>query len=311
MAELYRFFDSVSDRYTTAAQMNRIFDQILQEKDGVIRGLANTLEVTNAGTLSADINTGSCVMGGRLYENTASVNKALDAVTSGSKRYDRIVVRVDETARTMVLTVIKGVEGASPSVPAIDGSTDVLLAKILVDRSSGSYVYTVTNERVYCDGLLLPSIIALLNAGTNVVPTAAGATDANAIAAATGATLYARLFGILDATWGNGAQPPAPKGTLITTNTVAGVAKTIFTLAAAPGSDGVYLVSVWVPGGNASYVGFGMVAMDNGNATAFFNRAATSYYTIGTDGAYAVQITSNTIGDQGTVKCILTKLVGA
>ncbi len=166
MAELSRFFaDVAGDRLTTAAQMNRLFDQILQEKDGVIRGLGNELAVTNSGLVEVDVNTGSAVMGGRLYENTASVNLPLDAVTSGSKRYDRIVVRVDETARTMVLTVIKGVEGASPSAPAIDGTTDVLLAIILLDRSSGSYVYTLTDERVYCDGLLLPAIIAKMNAG--------------------------------------------------------------------------------------------------------------------------------------------------
>lgn len=217
MAEISRFFaDVAGDRLTTAAQWNRIFDQLLQEKDGVVRGLGNTLAVTNSGAVAVDVNTGSAIMGGRPYENTASKNLALDAVTSGSKRYDRIVVRVDETARTMLLTVIKGVEGASPAVPAIDGTTDVLLAKILLDRSSGSYVYTVTDERVYCDGLLLPSIIALLNTGTSVVPSAAGAADANAIAAATGATLAARLVGLVAATVAGG-RPAAPLPTTVDT----------------------------------------------------------------------------------------------
>ncbi len=167
MAEISRFFADVGgDRLTTAAQFNRIIDQLLQEQSGVIRGLGNALAVTNSGTLAVDINTGSCIKGGRIYENTASVNKPLDAVTSGSKRYDRIVVRVDETVRTMLLTVIKGVEGSNPSVPAINGTTDVLLANILIDLSSGSYVYTLTDERVYCDGLVSKAIIAKLNAGT-------------------------------------------------------------------------------------------------------------------------------------------------
>lgn len=167
MAEISRFFaDASGDRLTTAAQFNRIIDQLLQEQSGVIRGLGNTLAVTNSGALAVDINTGSCIKSGRIYENTASVNTALDAVTPGSKRYDRIVVRVDETARTMLITVIKGVEGANPSPPAIDGTTDVLLAKILIDRSSGSYVYTLTDERVYCDGLVSKTVIAKLNGGT-------------------------------------------------------------------------------------------------------------------------------------------------
>jgi len=167
MAEISRFFADVGgDRLTTAAQFNRIIDQLLQEQSGVIRGLGNALAVTNSGALAVDINTGSCIKNGRVYETTASVNKTLDAVTSGSKRYDRVVVHVDETARTMLITVIKGVEGASPSLPTIDGTTDVALANILINRSSGNYVYTLTDERVYCDGLVSKAIIAKLNAGT-------------------------------------------------------------------------------------------------------------------------------------------------
>jgi len=251
MAEISRFFADVGgDRLNTAAQLNRIFDQLLQEKDGVIRGLGNALAVTNSGALAVDINTGSAVMAGRIYENTASVNKALDAVTSGSKRYDRIVVRVDETARTMLLTVIKGTEGESPSVPSIDGTTDVLLAKILIDRSSGSYVYTLTDERVYCDGLVSKTVIAKLNGGTYSEDDIADGTSYKRIQAAKADALNSSTI-VAGTIWssgndGNGGTAPLAKGIISSTSCPDNTATTIATLAAneASGRPDVYFVAV-------------------------------------------------------------------
>jgi len=75
------------------------------------------------------------------------------------------------------------------------------------------------------------------------LPTALGTADANAIAAATGATLYARLFGILDATWALGGQTPAPKTPKLYTNISGNATETLFTLAAAPCAYLIYAVN--------------------------------------------------------------------
>ena len=67
-----------------------------------------------------------------------------------------------------------------------------------------------------------------------------GIDDANAIATAIGASLYARLFGILDAGWGNGGQPPAPKGTVTSVSCPAPGPTTVATLTA---GDQTYVVT--------------------------------------------------------------------
>lgn len=170
MAEIGYFFTSAAgDRKYTAADFADLFNQLAQRQSGVIRGLDNTLALSNNGTLSIDMATGVAAKSGYLYQNTAAMNMALDAVTSGSKRIDRVVIRVDLTARQVVATVLKGVESGTPSAPAITGSTDVLLGQILLDRSSGSYVYTVTDERTYSDALLAPATIKKFNEGTYTI----------------------------------------------------------------------------------------------------------------------------------------------
>lgn len=156
MAEYSRFFPSIaSDRLYTASQVDEYLYETLEEENGVLHlptGSAydGMLAVTNAGTLSVDIDTGCAVKSGVLYLNSASLNKALSSVTSGSLRIDRIVIRTSVANRNMVATIITGTETTgTPAAPAIVDATDVLLAKILIDRSTGTYVYTVTDERVY------------------------------------------------------------------------------------------------------------------------------------------------------------------
>jgi len=156
MAELSRFFPSIgSDRLYTASQVNEYLYETLEEENGVLHlpvasSYAGELAVTNAGTLSVDIATGAAVKAGVLYLNSASLNKSLTAVTSGYQRYDRIVIRSSAANRNMVATIIAGTEViGTPTVPSVVAGTDVLLAKILINRSSGTYVYTVTDEREF------------------------------------------------------------------------------------------------------------------------------------------------------------------
>lgn len=186
MSEISRFFvDSSGDRLYQAADFTDVFHLLFKRLEGVIYTLDNQLAVTSTGGLSVNVNTGAAVKAGYVYKNTASLALTLDAVAVGSKRIDRIVIRVDTLARTMAATVIKGTENASPVAPSINGTTDVLLAKILINNTSG-YTYTVTDERVY----------RYIDADT-----------VNAIAAP--AFWYSSSgTGGSD---GNGGQPPAPK----------------------------------------------------------------------------------------------------
>jgi len=175
MAESSFFFTSSGgDRKYTSANFATFFYELTQRGEGVIKSIDNELQVTNPGTLSVDINTGTSVKRGYLYNNSTSLNKALDAVTSGSQRIDRIVTRVDLTARTMSIVIVKGTESASPSVPSIDGTTDVLLAKILINNTSGTPVYTVTDERVYRTAIASIGGMTAADALSGVTPSTVG-----------------------------------------------------------------------------------------------------------------------------------------
>jgi len=175
MAESSFFFTSSGgDRKYTSGNFATFFYELTQRGEGVIKSIDNELQVTNPGTLSVNINTGTSVKRGYLYNNSTSLNKALDAVTSGSQRIDRIVTRVDLTARTMSIVIVKGTESASPSAPSIDGTTDVLLAKILVNNTSGTPVYTVTDERVYRTAIASIGGMTAADALSGVTPSTVG-----------------------------------------------------------------------------------------------------------------------------------------
>jgi hypothetical protein len=175
MAESSFFFTSSGgDRKYTSGNFATFFYELTQRGEGVIKSIDNELAVTNPGTLSVNINTGTSVKRGYLYNNSTSLNKALDAVTSGSQRIDRIVPRVDLTARTMSVVIVKGTESASPSAPSIDGTTDVLLAKILVNNTSGTPVYTVTDERVYRTAIASIGGMTAADALSGVTPSTVG-----------------------------------------------------------------------------------------------------------------------------------------
>ena len=175
MAESSFFFTSSGgDRKYTSGNFATFFYELTQRGEGVIKSIDNELAVTNPGTLSVNINTGTSVKRGYLYNNSTSLNKALDAVTSGSQRIDRIVTRVDLTARTMSVVIVKGTESGSPSAPSIDGTTDVLLAKILVNNTSGTPVYTVTDERVYRTAIASIGGMTAADALSGVTPSTVG-----------------------------------------------------------------------------------------------------------------------------------------
>jgi hypothetical protein len=117
-------------------------------QDGVVLGKLNSLNPSNNGTLAIQLATGYAYKLGVYYYNSASYSLALNACTSTYKRIDRLVIRFDPvTNRAANATIIPGVATTgTPSVPSI-ASTDIMIAQILVDNTTGTYVYTVTDER--------------------------------------------------------------------------------------------------------------------------------------------------------------------
>ncbi len=150
MAFLYKFFDDVAgDRMYTMGDWADYFANLMTT-DGIAPGILNGMAPSNAGTLFFNFDTGVAFHNGYFAKNTASMALSLNTVTSGNKRIDRLVIRFDPvTTRSSYPLIIQGVEtGGVPAVPAITAQ-DIYVGQILLDRSSGSYVYTVTDERQY------------------------------------------------------------------------------------------------------------------------------------------------------------------
>jgi hypothetical protein len=139
--------DSGGDRTYTAAQVAAFWGNMAIQ-DGVVFGKLNSLAPSNDGTLTITLATGYCYKTGVYYYNSAAYSLSLNSCTTGYKRIDYLVIRYDPTTtRSAFAYVIPGVATTgTPSAPAI-GSTDIPIGTILVDNSTGTYAYTVTDVR--------------------------------------------------------------------------------------------------------------------------------------------------------------------
>lgn len=137
MAENAFPFDAGAGSSVREAQWSKMAR--LWRDDGVIPGLTNELEVTaNASGMHVFVDTGTAWQLGFYYENTASLTVDVDAA-SVQDRIDRIVVRLDTTANTMVVHVIKGTPAATPSEPPLLAGPviwDLPLARVFVDSAA-------------------------------------------------------------------------------------------------------------------------------------------------------------------------------
>jgi hypothetical protein len=112
----------------------------------VIANSGNELAVTGAAT-PLSINTGSALVAGKWYNNSASSTLAI-ATPAGATRIDRVILRADYAAQTVRLVLLAGAEGgAAPALTQTDGTTwEVSLAQASITTGG---VVTVTDERGY------------------------------------------------------------------------------------------------------------------------------------------------------------------
>jgi hypothetical protein len=151
--------DNSGDRTYTAAQVAAFWGN-MTTGDGVVLGKLNSLTPSNDQTLSITLATGYCYKSGVYYYNSSAYKLSLNACTSGYKRIDYLVIRYDPTTtRSAFAYVISGVATTStPSAPSTS-STDIPIATILIDNSTGTYAYTVTDMR---QSLQVPGLASIL-----------------------------------------------------------------------------------------------------------------------------------------------------
>lgn len=164
MAEKSGFFTSVAgDRKYAADAFNERSYEESQRADGVVRGAEAELAVRLGANLQVIVETGVAFKSGVYYRNDSDRAMSLAEVVGNVSRIDRVVVRIDRAGRTMAARVLKGSDSVNPMAPVLDAGIDVSLATVKLDRTSGSYILTVTDARAYRPHFLtdLDSIDAL------------------------------------------------------------------------------------------------------------------------------------------------------
>lgn len=108
----------------------------------------NKLAVTASGSnMNVSIDSGRAWVRGFGYKNDASASKTLSAAHATLNRIDRIVIRLDRTANTVLLAVLTGTNGASPSAPALTQNSttwEISLAQVYI----GAAVTTISNSNI-------------------------------------------------------------------------------------------------------------------------------------------------------------------
>lgn len=141
---------------------------------------ANKLEVYgDSSGRQVKVKTGRASVRGHWYENTAEETVAIAANASGNPRIDRVVLRLDPSANSIVLAVVQGTPAGSPSAPSLTqtdvGTYELTLAKVAVANGASTIAAgDVTDERTYVDGIYGNWTPAITGTGAN--PTGASGT---------------------------------------------------------------------------------------------------------------------------------------
>lgn len=162
MAEVSRFFDGIA---YSANDMDENFYYAEAAISGVMP-VDNELSMVTPTAYTYSLKSGIAFKTGYFYRNSTNLSLSSSAVTTGNKRIDRILLRLDNvTALEIVAIVLEGVEtGGSPSAPSLTTATDIPLYQLLIDNTTGTPVYTLTDERVIISQSLGDSTIVTDNA---------------------------------------------------------------------------------------------------------------------------------------------------
>jgi hypothetical protein len=181
MAELSYFFNSSVDNPKTyeAKAFADIFSALAGREDGYLKGYGGELKITANGTnLNVTVSSGAALVGGRLYINAES--KILTIDYGSSDRADRIIVRLNETTKTLETVVKKGASSVPFALERSSTIYEISLARIIYRGGSNVVAITdIIDERdqdSYC-GMLLPlrhshiELSNILNGTTKVAKT--------------------------------------------------------------------------------------------------------------------------------------------
>ncbi len=93
--------------------------------NGIFYRYADNLKVVPGTNLAVTVKPGSAWINGYRYENTADMRLAFSTAHGVNPRIDRIVLRLNNAARSILLAVIEGTPAAKPTAPSITRNADI------------------------------------------------------------------------------------------------------------------------------------------------------------------------------------------
>ncbi len=153
MTEHYRFFNSMEEdvREYLAADFAEYFSLFLSDGLYAEDGRAG-LKVVPAEGLKVEVALGYAFIRGYMYHNDASSVFDLAPADTVLDRLDRVVLRFDEVAREIKLTVKTGEFSSTPAAPALEESSTIKelgLAQVLVKHGASNILTKdITDERL-------------------------------------------------------------------------------------------------------------------------------------------------------------------
>jgi hypothetical protein len=105
--------------------------------EGVKQGSGDELEAYgDSSGMNVKVGTGQALVRGHYYSNTAEVTLVVTTADATNPRIDNVVLELDPSANSIVLKVVAGTPGATPSAPAVTqtdgGIYQIKLAEIAV-----------------------------------------------------------------------------------------------------------------------------------------------------------------------------------
>ncbi len=151
MAEKSGFFNAllVDNEYDRKYNANDYSDNLaVVISNGVLRSVNDDLKVSASGMV-VSVKAGRAWINGHYYYNDSIFTFSETPAPVGGKRYDRIVLRLNNelSGRKISLAYVQGEESSVPAKPAptrTDKIYDLVLADILADRNSRNLVITDT-----------------------------------------------------------------------------------------------------------------------------------------------------------------------
>lgn len=139
----YGFFDSVNgDRKYNADSFNEFFNGIISDT-GVYKKSGGGLKVVPSDGLAVNVSTGKARINQHFVNIKGTETLTLPTSDVANGRYDAVILRYDETKRSITLGILTGTPSSNPAYPSItrtEGTFDICLAYVYVGAGATSIV---------------------------------------------------------------------------------------------------------------------------------------------------------------------------